>query len=85
MQNKLEEVALSLIRAVGGITDEANIKGVVEVFEGIRKGVHGVWEEHLAKQTEDLLMYDEILCECGRLIEVARHRDCVYATLYQQV
>jgi hypothetical protein len=65
-----EEIARSLIQAVGGIESEKNIQGVMEVFNGIKRGVHNQWEEHLCAEATDFLMYNEILCSCGKLIEV---------------
>lgn len=66
----LEEIAKSLINAVGGDASEKNIAGVIDVFNGIKRGVHNQWEEHLCAETTDFLMYNEILCSCGKLIEV---------------
>ena len=70
----LSFVAESLIKAVDGIVTEKNIEGVLEVFEGIRKGVNNQWEEHLAAESTEAIMYDEILCACGSLIDVKRTR-----------
>jgi hypothetical protein len=70
----LEDVAISLIEAVDGAVTEKNIEGVIEVFNGIIRGVNNQWEGHLARETEEVLMYDNIICKCGSLIEIIRKR-----------
>lgn len=71
------DIATNLIRAVGGIECDRNIEGVMQVFDGIKIGVNNLWEEHLAAETCELLMYDEVLCKCGRLIEIVRNSQTI--------
>ncbi len=66
------EIAISLIQAIEGLETEKNIEGVLEVFDGIKNGVNNLWEDHLANETTEALMYDNVLCPCGRLIEITR-------------
>lgn len=73
------QIAVGLIQAVGGIECDQNIEGVVKVFEGIKIGVNNNWEDHLAAETAEMLMYDEILCKCGQLIEIERNRKTIIA------
>lgn len=70
-------IARDLIDAVDGNVSKENIEGVIKVFEGIVKDCDNKWESYIASETEDMLMYDEILCECGRLIQICRYRDSV--------
>ena len=71
------QIAISLIQAVGGIECDKNIDGVVQVFNGIMNGVHNQWTEHLSAEASDYLMYNELLCKCGRLFEVKLNTDIV--------
>lgn len=73
------EIAIGLIQAVEGIECDKNIDGVMKVFDGIKLGVNNLWEDHLMADTEALLMYEEILCKCGNLIELERHRNTIIA------
>jgi len=74
----LQILAQKLIESVDGLVTEENIAGVKDVFDGIMQGVNNQWEDHLAKETEDMLMYDSVLCDCGSLIEIKRGRTVVY-------
>jgi hypothetical protein len=69
----LKEVAKGLIEAVDGEVNDEMIDGVVTVFNGIKRGVNETWEQHLADDTNDILMYDKICCpDCGKQVVVAR-------------
>lgn len=70
-------IAISLIQAVGGIECDKNIDGVITVFNGIMNGVHNQWAQHLSAEASDYLMYNEILCECGRLFDIKLNVDVV--------
>lgn len=72
-------IATQLIQAVGGIECEKNIEGVVKVFEGIMNGVHNQWADHLATEATDYLLFNDVLCECGRLIDIKLNTDVVAA------
>lgn len=65
--------AKTLIEAVGGVVCEEHILGVLEVFDGVRQGVHNEWEIFLTEQTNNTIMMDKITCEgCGTKVVVKR-------------
>lgn len=65
--------AKTLIEAVGGLVSEEHILGVLEVFEGVRQGVHNEWEIFLTEQTNNTIMMDKITCEsCGTKVVIKR-------------
>lgn len=70
----LRAFAEELIQAVEGIGSEKNITEVVEILNTIKRVADENWEAHLAGETAETLMYDEILCSCGQLIEITRKR-----------
>lgn len=69
-----EEIAKSLIDEVCGIQSDEHVKGVTKVFKSIMDGVNFQWEQHLAAETTEVLMYDEVICTCGNIIDVVRER-----------
>ena len=70
----LSSIAKGLIEAVGGELNEKTLEGVRDVFRGIIRGANNKWETHIAERTTDLLMFDNIKCDCGAKIEVHRTR-----------
>ncbi len=73
-----QELAAKLIVEVGGDSSDKNISGVVEVLKGVMIGVNNQWEQHLAKETNDTLMYDRIVCPtCDGDVEITRTRGYV--------
>jgi hypothetical protein len=77
------DIAKELIRALDGIETEKTVRGVVQVFEGIAQGVHNQWEEHLAAETTETLMYDEVVCTCGNIIDISRKNSTIAVRIHQ--
>lgn len=70
---ELKDIAKELIKQVGGDPTPEMIDGVLTVFNGVKRGVNETWEQHLADDTNDILMYDKISCpDCGKQVVVAR-------------
>ncbi len=75
---KLREVAENLIMAVEGFPTEKNIQGVIDVFSGIKLGCDNVWENHLYKDINDLLVMNKTECPvCGLQLKLTRTRSTV--------
>lgn len=74
----LEKLSQGLIEKVDGLVTEKNINGVVEVLRGVAQGIHDNWEQHLANETNDVLMQDNTCCPiCTSLIQVVRRRTII--------
>ncbi len=74
----LEQLAEELIKAVGGIPVDTAIENTVDVFKGIMTGMNNNWEQHLAAETNALLMQDDVCCSrCGQIVRIERRRDLV--------
>lgn len=72
------ELATRLINEVEGVATPKNVEGVVDVLKGVMIGVHNQWEQHLAQETNDLLMSDKIECDiCSNTIQILRTRTLV--------
>jgi len=72
----LTKLAQGLIEGVGGIVCDRHVEGTVLVLESLINAIHNQWHEHLMQETEHELLYSDILCECGRLLEMKRYKDC---------
>ncbi len=80
----LKELASELIQAVGGELTDDHKKLVLSTFEGIVLGTNSNWEQHLASQTNDALMQDNLKCPgCNTKIRLTRTRHAIYSDLIQ--
>lgn len=77
----LTQLAKELIHNVSGDSDAKNIEGVVEVFKGIIQGINNNWEQHLADETNEALMHDDVKClKCNTKTRIERTRHTIYAS-----
>lgn len=74
----LSDVARDLLMLVGAEQTEANVDGVMTVFQGIVQGVNNNWEEHIAEETDECLAISKVVCKgCKAPITVRRERNMV--------
>lgn len=75
---EIDEIAKEIIDLVQGISTDKTVEGVVEVLKGVKQAVHNDWEQYLAKETNEALMFDNVGCPiCHSRIEVERTRNYV--------
>ena len=69
----LESIAETLIENVEGIASKQNIEGVIAVFKSLLKAQNELWEKHVVKETNNMLITNNILCKCGNPITVTQY------------
>lgn len=73
----LKSIAIKLQAELQECTPEEGLEGIQRVFKGILQGAELLWEAHLAKQTNAVLMQDNLRCTCGNKIRIKRSSDTV--------
>lgn len=74
----MREIAEQLISSVEGLSSEENIKGVMQVFEGIKTGMNNMWEDHLYSNANEVLFFSKTSCPvCFEPLKITRTRSAV--------
>lgn len=71
----LHRIAENLIENVNGVNSKENTVKVINTLKHIMDVVNNSWETLVIKDTNECLLFNNTLCDCGRKIMVMRHRD----------
>lgn len=71
----LHIIAKNLIDNVNGISSEENTIKVMGTLKHMMDAINSNWESLVIKDTNECLLYNNTICDCGRKIMVMRHKD----------